>query len=53
VELGQLFTLGAAWLLWQGLKRQAWTLKARTPLLYGIGVVAAYWSIQRIAAILA
>ena len=53
VELGQLFILGAAWMIWQGIKRQAWALKARTPLLYGIGVVAAYWSIQRISAILA
>jgi hydrogenase/urease accessory protein HupE len=56
VELGQLLTVGAAWLLW----RQWWRLsarwpqlaRARTAALYGIGAVAAYWSWLRVAAIL-
>ena len=52
VEIGQLMTVGAAWLLvrfvvarWPALGR------ARVAALYGIGSVAAYWSWLRVAAI--
>jgi len=53
VEAGQLMTVGAAWLLWRALARQAWFQAARRPALYVIGVTAAYWSFLRVAAILA
>ena len=53
VEVGQLLTVGAAWLAWQALRRYPVTLRARTPALYAIGSIAAYWSFLRIAAILA
>jgi len=53
VELGQLLAVGAAFVAWQALRRYPVTLRARTPALYGIGSIAAYWSFLRIAAILA
>jgi hydrogenase/urease accessory protein HupE len=52
VEVGQLMTVGAAWLLWRLCARWPRLARARTVLLYGIGSVAAYWSWLRIAAIL-
>jgi len=51
VEIGQLMTVSVAWLVWQGAQRWPLTQRLRTPLLYGIGSVAAYWSWLRIAAI--
>ena len=55
VELGQLLTLGAAWalvtLLLARPSLQAWVLRLKSPALYTIGSVAAYWSWLRIAAI--
>ncbi|MDB5999919.1 MAG: hypothetical protein JWP52_1618, partial [Rhizobacter sp.] len=51
VEIGQLMTVGVAWGLTRLLSRHAWFAKARKPMLYVIGVVAAYWSWLRIAAI--
>ena len=53
VEIGQLLAVGAAFLAWQLLRRYPVTLRARTPALYAIGSIAAYWSFLRIAAILA
>lgn len=53
VELGQLFVVGLAWLLWRALRNQPWFQRARRPVLYGIGGVAAWWSLARIAAIVA
>lgn len=53
VELGQLLVVGLAWLLWRALREQEFFQRARWPVLYGIGGVAAYWSLARIAAILA
>jgi len=52
VEAGQLLTVGAVWLFWRVLRRWSWLGRARVPLLYGIGSVAAYWSWLRIAALL-
>lgn len=52
VEAGQLLVVGAAWLLWRALARWPAFQRARRPVLYGIGSVAAYWSFLRIAAIL-
>jgi hydrogenase/urease accessory protein HupE len=51
VEVGQLMTVTAAWLLWRVLRRWPIFERARVPLLYGIGAIAAYWSWLRVAAI--
>ena len=56
VEIGQLLTVGAAWLLWRGVGRLSvrWPrlAKTRSLVLYGIGTVAAYWSWLRMVAII-
>lgn len=53
VEIGQLFTVAAAFLLMHLARRlQAAPLLVR-PVLYSIGCVAAYWSWQRAVAVLA
>lgn len=52
VELGQLLTIAAAWSLWMLLKRWPPIRRLRTPALYTMGSVAAYWSWLRIVAIL-
>jgi len=52
VELGQLATVGAAWAVVRLAQRQAWSTRLRTPALYVIGSMAAYWSWTRVAAIL-
>jgi hypothetical protein len=49
VELGQLLTVGVAYALTRAISRIPGSLTARKPLLYAIGVVAAYWSWLRIA----
>lgn len=51
VEIGQLMTVMAAWLVWKVLQRWPRTTQFRTPILYGIGSVAAYWSWLRVVAI--
>jgi hydrogenase/urease accessory protein HupE len=51
VEAGQLMTVLAAFLLVRLPISQRWLGRARRPALYAIGVVAAYWSWLRIAAI--
>jgi hydrogenase/urease accessory protein HupE len=53
VEIGQLFTVGAAWCLWLVAARWPRLAGLRTATLYGIGSVAAYWSWLRVAAIFA
>lgn len=53
VELGQLLVVGLAYLVARTLARSPQATLARTPSLYLIGSVAAYWSIGRIANILA
>jgi hydrogenase/urease accessory protein HupE len=67
VEAGQLLALAACGLVWFALRRlaalparrgtAAWaggalTTQARSVLIYGIGTVAAYWSIERLAVLL-
>jgi hypothetical protein len=52
VELGQLFAVGMAWIAWRLLRGTRIGQRARVPLLYGMGSVAAYWSWLRIAALL-
>ena len=54
VEIGQLFTVGLAYLVYRLLPRQApWLVVGRTTALYAIGSLAAYWSWSRIAVMLA
>jgi hypothetical protein len=50
VEVGQLMTVGVVWAAWLVLRRWRASSRARVPLLYGIGSMAAYWSWLRIAA---
>ena len=52
VEAGQLLVVAAAFAIWKSLSRFPLSLQARAPALYAIGGVAAYWSIDRIAAVL-
>jgi hydrogenase/urease accessory protein HupE len=52
VEIGQLMMVGVAWAIWRALRNVPQAALARTPILYGIGSVAAYWSWLRIAAML-
>jgi hydrogenase/urease accessory protein HupE len=52
VEIGQLMTIGAAWLAVLSLRRFAALPGARRAALYLIGTTAAYWSCLRIAAML-
>lgn len=51
VEIGQLLTVAVAWLAWYALRRWPQAQLGRTPVLYGIGSMAAYWSWLRVAAI--
>ena len=53
VEVGQLLVVGLAYLLYRALTRWPRFDAARAPALYVIGSVAAYWSIGRIAGIIA
>jgi hydrogenase/urease accessory protein HupE len=53
VEIGQLLVVGVAYLLCRALSRWPDAVRLRTPTLYAIGTVAAYWSCGRIYAILA
>jgi hydrogenase/urease accessory protein HupE len=51
VELGQLLTVAAAWLIWRVVKDWPAAKRWRTAALYGIGSVAAWWSLARVVAI--
>jgi hydrogenase/urease accessory protein HupE len=52
VELGQLLVVALAYGLYRTFARWPQLQLARVPALYSIGVLAAYWSIERIVAIL-
>jgi hydrogenase/urease accessory protein HupE len=52
VEVGQLMTVGVAWLVWLGMKRLPVAAEFRSPALYGIGAIAAWWSWGRVADII-
>ncbi|MEO8018252.1 MAG: HupE/UreJ family protein [Pseudomonadota bacterium] len=57
VEIGQLMAVAAAWAAWQAFRRlkfRQWQLAdySRVPLLYGIGSLAAYWSLSRIVTLI-
>ena len=51
VEIGQLMVVLTAFVIVKLPITQGWRERARRPALYGIGAVAAYWSLARIAAI--
>jgi hydrogenase/urease accessory protein HupE len=51
VELGQLLVVGLAYGLYRAFAKWPQLQLARTPALYSIGALAAYWSIERIVAI--
>jgi hydrogenase/urease accessory protein HupE len=56
VEIGQLMAVAVAWAAWRAfrhLKFGQWQLadRSRVPLLYGIGSLAAFWSLSRIVTI--
>ena len=51
VEFGQLLAVGAAWLVWRVAARQPSLARLRPAVLYGIGSVAAYWTMLRVVAI--
>jgi hydrogenase/urease accessory protein HupE len=51
VEIGQLLTVALAWLLVFLVSRQAWAARLKTPILYAIGALAAYWTLLRVVAI--
>ena len=52
VEIGQLLALAVVWALVKALQRQPWAPRLRVPVLYTIGVLAAYWSWLRLAVVL-
>lgn len=51
VELGQLMTVAAAWVMVQAIRKQTWAARLRTPTLYVIGSLAAYWTWLRVGAL--
>lgn len=51
VELGQLFTVGMAWVLYRTVRRWPIAMQARLATLYVIGTMAAFWSCSRILAV--
>jgi hydrogenase/urease accessory protein HupE len=53
VEAGQLLVVLLAWALCAALARWPLAQRARRPVLYGIGGMAAYWTIGRVAGLLA
>ncbi len=53
VEAGQLFVVGLAYVFWCAAAKFPRFALARTPALYAIGSIAAYWSVSRIATIVA
>jgi hypothetical protein len=51
VELGQLLVVALAYGLYRAFEKWPKLGLARTPALYSIGALAAYWSIERIVSI--
>ena len=50
VEIGQLVTVGVAWVLYRLVREWPVATRARVATLYAIGTMAAYWSCERIVA---
>ncbi|HEY6126471.1 MAG TPA: HupE/UreJ family protein [Steroidobacteraceae bacterium] len=51
VELGQLMAVAVVWAVWRVVRNWRLADLSRVPLLYGIGALAAFWSLQRVTAI--
>ena len=51
VEIGQLSVVGLAYFLSRALRAQPNLIRARAPILYAVGSVAAFWSIGRVVRI--
>ena len=51
VEVGQLFVIGLAWVLFVSVRRLPWATAARRTVLYGIGSVSVFWTLSRLTAI--
>jgi hypothetical protein len=51
VEAGQLLVVGLAWALTLLIVRTPVASRLKAPALYGIGAIAAFWSLERIALI--
>ena len=51
VELGQLMAVALVWAVWRVVRNWRLAELSRVPLLYGIGALAAFWSLQRVTAI--
>jgi hypothetical protein len=51
VEIGQLMAVALVWAGWRIVRNWKLADMSRVPLLYGIGAMAAFWSLQRVAAI--
>jgi hypothetical protein len=52
VEIGQLLTIAAAWLVVVAVRRFPVLAQARVAVLYAIGTTAAYWACTRAAVLL-
>lgn len=52
VEAGQLLVVGAAYLLYRLVRSRPAVRAWRTPLLYGIGTMAAFWTFERVQLLL-
>ena len=53
VETGQLAVVALAWMAVRAARSAAWAAQARAGLLWSMGAVSAYWSVERLSAILA
>jgi hypothetical protein len=53
VELGQLLVVGLAYVMYRAVSERPRFAMARAPALYAIGAVAAYWSLDRMAGMVA
>jgi hydrogenase/urease accessory protein HupE len=51
VEIGQLMAVAVVWAVWRLVRNWRLAALSRVPLLYGIGAMAAFWSLQRVATI--
>jgi hydrogenase/urease accessory protein HupE len=51
VEIGQLLTVAAAWLVYRAVRRMTFAPQMRLATLYAIGAMAAFWTCTRLVAI--
>ncbi|HEU4780194.1 MAG TPA: HupE/UreJ family protein [Steroidobacteraceae bacterium] len=51
VEIGQLMAVAVVWVVWRIVRNWRLADLSRVPLLYGIGALAAFWTLQRVSTI--